>query len=86
MTRTMTYGELEERANRLAWRLRDEGVGRGAPVGVWIERSFDMLIAVLGVLKAGGHYVALDDAWPAERVEAILRATGSPVLPSPRRR
>ncbi|HEY2737498.1 MAG TPA: condensation domain-containing protein, partial [Thermoanaerobaculia bacterium] len=78
--RELTYGELETRANRLAHLLRDLDVGRGAPVGVWVERSFDMLTAVLGTLKAGGHYVALDESWPADRVESILAATGAPAL------
>jgi amino acid adenylation domain-containing protein len=79
----LSYGELDARSNRLAWLLREQGfgdVGRGAPVGVWVERSLDMLTAVLGVLKAGAHYVALDEAWPAARVEAILAATGAPAV------
>ncbi len=78
--RELTYAELETRSNRLAHLLRDVSVGCGAPVGVWVERSFDMLTAVLGILKAGGHYVALDEAWPAERVESILAATAAPAL------
>ncbi len=68
----LTYAALEARSNRLARLLRDTGVERGTPVGVWVERSFELLSAVLGVLKAGGHYVALDDTWPAHRVESIL--------------
>jgi amino acid adenylation domain-containing protein len=78
--RELTYAELETRSNRLAHLLRDIGIERGAPVGVWVERSLDMLVAVLGVLKAGGHYVALDTAWPADRVETILAATGAQAL------
>ena len=78
--RELTYAELEARSNRLAHLLGDIGVGRGTPVGVWIERSLDLLAAVLGVLKAGGHYVALDETWPADRVETILAATGSPAI------
>ena len=73
--RELTYGELEARSNRLAHLLREVGVERGTPVGVWVERSLDLLTAVLGVLKAGGHYVALDDTWPGTRVESILAAT-----------
>ena len=69
---TITYAGLEARANRLAHQLRRRGLERGAPVAVWLERSLDMLVAVLGVLKAGGYYVPLDPAWPAERVEGIL--------------
>ncbi len=77
---TVTYGELEARANRLAHRLRALGVRRGDPVGLWMERSLDLVAAVLGILKSGGLYVPLDSAWPAERVEAILAATGARVL------
>jgi amino acid adenylation domain-containing protein len=76
----LTYAELEARSNRLAQLLCEVGVKRGVPVGVWVERSLDMLTAVLGVLKAGGHYVALDETWPADRVEAILAATGAPAV------
>ncbi len=76
----MTYGELELRSNRLAHLLRDRGLERGEPVGVWMERSLDMLVAVLGALKAGGFYVPLDAAWPAERVESILAAMGTRAL------
>jgi amino acid adenylation domain-containing protein len=78
--RELTYGELEARSNRLAYLLREVGVERGTPVGVWVERSLDLLTAVLGVLKAGGHYVALDDTWPGTRVESILAATGAPAI------
>ncbi|HEV7518894.1 MAG TPA: amino acid adenylation domain-containing protein, partial [Thermoanaerobaculia bacterium] len=78
--RELCYGELEAGANRLAHLLRSVGIGRGTPVGVWSERSFDMLTAVLGILKAGGYYVALDEAWPADRVESILAATGAPAI------
>ncbi len=77
---TISYGELERRANRLARLLRELGAGAGTPVGIWMERSLDMIVAVLGVVKAGGHYLPLDVAWPAERAEAILAASRTPVL------
>jgi amino acid adenylation domain-containing protein len=70
----ITYGGLEDRANRIAHLLREINAG---PVGVWMERSLDMIAAVLGVLKAGGTYLPCDAAWPADRVEAILAATGA---------
>jgi amino acid adenylation domain-containing protein len=79
----LTYAELAARANRLGHLLRaGSGVGlpRGAGVGVWMERSLDMLAAVLGILEAGGHYLPLDASWPAERVESILAATGARAL------
>jgi amino acid adenylation domain-containing protein len=78
--RSLTYGELEARANRIAGLLLGSGLERGLPVGVWMERSLDVLAAVLGVLKAGGHYVPLDPSWPAERVETILGTCGAPMI------
>jgi amino acid adenylation domain-containing protein len=77
---TITYAGLEARANRLAHLLRRRGMERGAPVAVWLERSLDMLVAVLGILKAGGYYVPLDPAWPAERVEGILANCQAPAV------
>src|SRR6185369_6574593 len=78
--RTWTYRELAERAHRLATLLGRLGVERGTTVGVWMERSLDMLAAVIGILEAGGTYVPLDAAWPADRVETILTGTGAPVI------
>ena len=76
----LTYAGLEERANQIAHLLRQRGVKRGTPVGVWMERSVDMIAGVVGVLKAGGYYVPLDPTWPADRVETILGDTESPVI------
>ncbi|MEA2563442.1 MAG: hypothetical protein QOH06_4946 [Acidobacteriota bacterium] len=77
---SLTYAGLDERANRLARLLRERGVEPGVPVGVWMERSLDMIVAVLGILKAGGHYLPLDPSWPAERAEAILAGSRTPVV------
>jgi amino acid adenylation domain-containing protein len=68
----LTYGELDRRANRLAWHLRGLGVGRGSLVAVYLDRGAGMIVAVLAVHKAGGAYVPLETAWPAERVHGIL--------------
>ena len=65
---TLTYGELESRANRLAHALRARGVGPEARVGVCMERSQELVVALLGVLKAGGAYVPLDPSYPPERL------------------
>jgi len=78
--RELTYAGLEERANRIAHLLRERGVRRGTPVGIWMERSLDLVAGVIAVLKAGGYYVPLDSAWPADRVEAILRDTEAPAI------
>ncbi|WP_157776635.1 AMP-binding protein, partial [Paenibacillus polymyxa] len=64
--RQLTYRELNERANQLARRLRNEGIGRESIVGILSERSVDMLVGVLAVWKAGGAYVPLDADYPSE--------------------
>ncbi|MBZ4409176.1 amino acid adenylation domain-containing protein [Myxococcus sp. XM-1-1-1] len=66
---SLTYAELERRANQLAWRLRAEGVGRENPrVGVCLPRSAELLVTLLAILKAGGAYVPLDPDYPSERL------------------
>ncbi|HEX5748967.1 MAG TPA: amino acid adenylation domain-containing protein [Archangium sp.] len=79
-TRRLTYRELERRSNQLAARLRQLGVGPEVKVGVCLERSELLVIAVLGVLKAGGTYVPLDPAYPSDRLGYMLQHTGVPVL------
>ena len=69
---SLTYRELNERANRLARRLESTGVGRETLVGVLVERSLDMLVAVLAVMKARAAYVPLDPAYPTDRLEFML--------------
>jgi amino acid adenylation domain-containing protein len=66
--RQLTYGELNRRANRLAHHLRERGVGPDVRVGICVERGPEMVVAVLGVLKAGGAYLPLDPAYPQERL------------------
>jgi amino acid adenylation domain-containing protein len=68
----LTYGQLNERANRLARHLRSLGVGPEVPVGLCVERSADAIVGLLGILKAGGAYVPLDPAYPRERLAATL--------------
>ncbi len=70
--RRLTYAELNRRADRLARRLRDMGVGPEVLVGLYLERTPDLLVGVLAVLKAGGAYVPLDPAYPGERVAAVV--------------
>jgi aspartate racemase len=67
-----TYQELDERANRLAGYLISLGVQPDAPVGVCITRSLDMVVAIIGVIKAGGAYLPLDPAYPVDRLSFIL--------------
>ncbi len=73
---SLSYAELDRQANRLAHRLRSAGVGREARVGLCLERGPELLVAVLGVLKAGGTYVPLDPAYPRERLAFIVEDAG----------
>jgi amino acid adenylation domain-containing protein len=77
---SVSYGDLDVRANRLAHRLRASGVGPGSLVGVCLERSPDMVVALLGVLKAGGAYVPLDPTYPADRIAYVLADSGARVV------
>ncbi len=78
--RTMSYRELDTRANRLAHELRARGVRPDTRVALCLERSFDVVVGLLGVLKAGGAYVPMDPAYPRERLDFMLQDCGAPVL------
>ncbi|HEV2734082.1 MAG TPA: AMP-binding protein, partial [Longimicrobiaceae bacterium] len=67
----LTYAELDRRAGTLAAALRARGVGPETRVGIFVDRSVEMLVALLGVLKAGGAYLPLDPAYPADRIAFI---------------
>jgi amino acid adenylation domain-containing protein len=77
---TMTYQELNERANWIAWDLKERGVGPQVVVGVGIRRGPIMIAAVLGVLKAGGAYLPLEPSSPGERVAGMLADTGATIV------
>ncbi len=70
--RSLTYSELNRRADQLAALLRERGVGPEKMVGLCMERSLEMIVGLLGILKAGGAYVPLDPTYPAERISFIL--------------
>jgi aspartate racemase len=72
---SLTYGELNERANQLAHHLRGLGVGAETPVGICAERSVELVVGLLAILKAGGLYVPLDPSSPSERLAFMLRDT-----------
>jgi amino acid adenylation domain-containing protein len=79
-TDSLTYTELNRRANQLARLLRNHGVGPEVLVALCMERSIEMIVGIIAVLKAGGAYVPLDPAYPVQRIELILRDTASPVV------
>ncbi|MFE7582157.1 amino acid adenylation domain-containing protein [Streptomyces gardneri] len=76
----LTYGELNERSRVLAERLVADGAGPGVPVGVCVERTPDLLVAVLAVLRAGSCYVPLDPNYPAERLAFMVKDSGTRLL------
>lgn len=75
----LTFSELNQRANRIAWLLREQGVGPGTFVGILMEKSIDLVPAVLGVVKSGGAYVPLDPLYPADRIDFMV-SDSSPKL------
>ena len=75
-----SYAQLNRRANRLAYRLRELGVGPEVRVGLAVERSPQMIIGLLAILKAGGAYVPLDPAYPAERLSYLMQDSGIALL------
>ena len=88
----VSYGDLNRRANRLAHALMERGVGPETRVGLFLERSPEMVVALLAVLKAGGVFVPLDPDHPGERLSILLRAaapalvlTHEQLRPRPRR-
>ena len=76
----LSYGQLNRRANQLAHKLREQGVGPDVLVGIAAERSVDMVIGLLGILKAGGAYVPLDPEYPAERLAYMMQDSGIGLL------
>lgn len=77
---TLTYSELDRRADDLAARLATAGVGPDIPVGVCLDRSPDMVVALLAVLKAGGAYLPLDPSYPRNRLEFMVRDSLTPLI------
>src|SRR5207247_2645034 len=82
---SLSYGELNRRANQLARRLRGWGGGPEQLVGLCMKRSLEMVVGLMGVLKAGGAYVPLEPDYPRERLEFMVRDTGLKVVLSEER-
>ncbi len=76
----LSYGQLNEQANRLARYLQMYGAGAGHAVGIMAEPSLEMFVGILAILKTGAAYVPLDSAWPQDRIEYILQDSGSVLL------
>lgn len=77
---TLSYAELDARANRLAWMLRERGVGPQVRVGLALERSLEMVVGLLAILKAGGAYVPLDPEYPLDRLHYMIKDSGIGLL------
>jgi amino acid adenylation domain-containing protein len=77
---SLTYRALDRRANQVARYLRGLGVGADVPVGLCLPRSPEMVVAALGILRAGGAYVAMDPAYPPGRLAFMLEDARAPVL------
>lgn len=80
---TLSYQQLNMRANQLAHFLRSRGVGPEVSVGIMMERSLELMIAMLGVLKAGGNYVPMDPEYPADRLALMAEDSEVGRLMSP---
>ena len=78
--KTLTYGELNERANRTARYIAGRGAGKERIAGICMERSLDMLVGILGVLKAGSAYMPLDPSYPPERTSYMIEDSGVGVI------
>ncbi|HVR97698.1 MAG TPA: amino acid adenylation domain-containing protein, partial [Thermoanaerobaculia bacterium] len=79
-TEDLTYAQLNARANRVAHALRRRGAGPGTLVGIFLERSADMVAALLGVLKSGAAYVPLDPTYPPDRIAYVVEDSGAAIL------
>ena len=78
--RSISYRDLDARSNQVAAYLRELGIGPDSLVGVHVERSIELMVAVLGVHKAGGAYVPLDPTYPPDRLEHMIRDSGCGVI------
>ncbi|MCP4146835.1 MAG: AMP-binding protein, partial [bacterium] len=76
----VTYRELNEKANRLAHLLQSKGVGPGTIVAIMLERSIEMIIGLLGILKAGGTYLPIDPGYPEDRINYMLKDSNAKIV------
>ncbi|UOX98968.1 amino acid adenylation domain-containing protein (plasmid) [Bacillus cereus] len=78
--RSMTYLELNKKSNQLARKLREKGVKNGQVVGILAKHSLEIVIAIWGVIKAGGTYLPIDPSYPEDRIRYILNDSGTTLL------
>lgn len=76
----ITYGDLDQRSNQIANLLLSKGIKEGKYVPIWLDRSLEWIVAVLGVIKTGAAYVPIDPAYPVKRVEFILSDTNADMI------
>ena len=76
----LTYNQLNEKVNQLARVLRNAGLIANDPVAILVERSIEMIIGIYGILKAGGSYVPIDPEYPQQRIDFIIKDSGSKIL------
>jgi amino acid adenylation domain-containing protein len=79
-TTYISYRELNEKADGLAYKLKEKGVKPGTIVGIKVERSLEMIIGILGILKAGAAYLPIDPAYPQERIDYMLKDSSSKIM------
>src|ERR1700729_686333 len=77
---SLSYAQLNQRANWLAHRLRERGVSANQLIGLHVERGIDLVVGIIGILKAGGAYLPLDPVYPRDRVAFMLEASGVQVV------
>jgi surfactin family lipopeptide synthetase C len=80
VTRVLSYAELNRRANQVAHRVREMGAGPGKVAGLYMDRSPELLVALLGVMKSGAAYLPLDPAYPPERAGYMLEDSGAALV------
>lgn len=73
----LSYSAVDRRANAIAWSLKEQGVTRDSVVAIWMPRSADSIVAMLGVMKAGAGYLPIDEDQPTARIEALIRRSGA---------
>lgn len=78
--KSLTYAQLDARSNWLAWRLRENGAGPEEIIGLYIERSVDLVVALIAVLKSGAAYLPLDPSYPEDRLAFILDDSGTRIV------